>query len=267
VLYCMLNIFPSTAGVLLPAESITMNENCYNVLITDDSISLFCKSWLWMYATVFSSERWRRWHGSVKYPFYSPDFMAEAFMPFQIQNDLTLRHDFYSYCEHWFDCCLDGNIFEMQKDLPHSDKGLGLISLRDINISELYDGLFGVLEFVDARLFKFLKDNSFPSLYTSNEGDLCVMFGPLSLCNNGRNLQPNYYPRFIDRDMLSDEELLYTAARKCFKNTILGVIMLPPVHFHYILFEHYALRIHVTNNFLIMRGDQIYVDYGHVTVT
>jgi hypothetical protein len=223
-----------------------------------------------MYTKVFSSERWRRWHGFIKYPFYHHEFMANTFLPCHIYESMDLRLDFYSCCEHWFDCCLNNNIFEMQKDLPYSGGGFGLICSQDTHTQELYENLFGVLEFVEKKLFDYLSKNGYPSLYKSKEGDLCIMFGPLSLCNNGRNQLINHYPSFIDRDMLTDEELMYCSSRKQFTNVTtvaLGadLLVVPPTDSVLILFEHFALRMHVTNNIFILQGEQIFVDYGHLT--
>ncbi len=115
------------------------------------------------------------------------------------------------------------------------------------------------------NLFEFLVNNGYSSLYKTKEGDCCIVLGPLSLCNNGRAIQLNYYPQFIDRDMITDQELMYCSARKEFVLEI-GDFSLPPTRFHYILFEHYALRIHINNDVLLSAGEQILVDYGHLTV-
>jgi hypothetical protein len=217
-----------------------------------------------MYQHVFSSERWRRWHGSIRYPFYVDDFLTNTLLPEHIVSNHELKLDFYSSCEFWFDCCLTGDVFEMQKDLPSSGGGLGLVCLQDILFQDLADEMFGLLEFVNLKLFNFLKQNNYPSLYQTREGDFCVMFGPLSLCNNGRGIEQNYYPEFKDRHMITDEELMFCSSRKEYGS---NQVSFPPVQFVYILFNHFSLRLHVVNNMLLFAGEQIFVDYGHVTVT
>jgi hypothetical protein len=239
-----------------------MNIPCYERLINDNSISMFCKSWIWIYSKVFNSERWRRWHGHYRYPFYEPEFIHIFQSPLPVNQSEQSRLDFYSCCEHWYDCCIGGNSYEIQKDLPFSGGGLGLVSLHDTSYQDLYDDVFGVLEFVDDDLFSFLQNNNYPSLYKTKEGDLCVLFGPLSLCNNGRTENAlNFYPSFKDRHMLTDEELVYESMRKRFVDNN----EFPPRNFIYILFDHYSLRMHITNNIPIAAGVQIMVDYGFVT--
>jgi hypothetical protein len=147
--------------------------------------------------------------------------------------------------------------------LPNSGGGLGLVVLQNSHFQDLYDELFGVLEFVDIVLFTFLQLHNYPSLYESKEGDLCVLIGPLALCNNGRSMQlQNHYPSFKDRHMVTDKELVYESMRKQFFDED---DELPPTNFVFVLFSHFALRIHVTNNLLISAGSQIFVDYGFIT--
>jgi hypothetical protein len=241
-----------------------MNSVCFEAILADVSISMMCKSWVWMYTKILTSERWRRWHGGIKYPFYHPEFSNTLLRaPEQFLDDEATLADFYSCCEHWFDCCLLGNEFEIQKDLPDSGGGLGLVSLHDANYRDMYESVFGILEFVDERMFSVLKKNNYPSLYETAEGDLCIVIGPLSLCNNGRLLHPNkFYPRFKDRNMLTDEELIYESMRKQF----FRVNVLPPLQFVMVLFDHFALRMHIVDHPSIAAGEQLFVDYGFVTV-
>ena len=111
---------------------------------------------------------------------------------------------------------------------------------------------------VDDQLFAFLEINNYPSLYKTQEGDSCIMFGPLSLCNNGRadNNALNLFPTFKDRHFVTDEELMFESMRKQFVD---GRCIIA-------LFDHNALRMHVVNNLFIAAGEQIYVDYGFITV-
>jgi hypothetical protein len=202
----------------------------------------------------------------MKYPFYQEEFSKSVLQaPQTILHDVMLLGDFYSCCEFWFDCCMAGDVFEIQKDLPNSGGGLGLVSLRNTDYTALYEPVFGILEFVDKTLFSLLRRNCYPSLYKSREGDLCIVIGPLSLCNNGRLLHPNkFYPCFKDRNMLTDEELIFESMRKQFEDGI--DIVPPPPPFVLVLFDHLALRMHIVEPLSLAAGEQIYVDYGFVTV-
>lgn len=241
-----------------------MNEMIYNTLMNDSSITLLCKSWLWMYKTVFSSEVGRNWKqesGEVHYPFYDQAFIiiSEPIPDSILLLDAT-KFDFYSCCEHWFECCAKSEMFTIEYGLANSDGGLGLVVCCDLFYSDLEIGLFGVLEFVNPEMFDFLQRNKYQSLYVTQELDLCVVIGPISLCNNGRTHPHScYFPQFKDRNLITDEELMYVAFRKEFH--ALGF----PTKYTLVEFEHYALRIHVKHNRFLTCGEQIMVDYGVVT--
>jgi hypothetical protein len=229
----------------------------------DKSITLMCKSWLWMYTSVFKNELWRNWRGVEKFPFYCPIFCVNSSaIPAHILEVNETKQDFFSCCEHWYECCLENKFFEVKSKLPNSGGGLGLVASSDVFYAEIKNHVIGVLEFVNKDLFDFLKNNNYPSLYQTQEQDYCIVIGPLSLCNNGRTVHNNVrYPQFKDRDLLMDLELLYSGFRKDYKNEF----QIPFQSSRYIEFEHFALAMHVTNNILLRKGDQIMVDYGFVT--
>jgi hypothetical protein len=152
--------------------------------------------------------------------------------------------------------------FEVRNNLPYSDGGLGLVVRADIFYEDLEDCVFGALEFVDQELFQDLFNNNYPSLYITHERDYCIVVGPLSLCNNGSaNNQGVRYPRFVDRNLLTDEELMYKSFRKEYQQTA----ELPLSKWVLIEFEQYALRMHIANNIFLTTDAQIMVDYGFVT--
>jgi hypothetical protein len=238
-----------------------MNCASFNRLMEDVTITLSCKSWLWLRQFVFESERFRRWHGHHKFPFYDPEFSDSAlqFPPNLILNG-EQKLEFYSYCEFWYEKCIFNDIFEIQNGLPLSDGGLGLVCLHDVSDLRLKETVLGVLEFVDEELFLFLRLNDYSSLYVTNEGDFCILIGPLALCNNGRTVE-NFirFPTLTDRGW-NDEELMYDSFRREFIN------LQQTGGFIHVEFEHYAIEMDVRFDTLRLAGSQILVDYGFVTV-
>jgi hypothetical protein len=195
------------------------------------------------------------------YPFYDPELKDSILqVPLYLQGNNEMKKEFYSYCEHWYEKCIFNDIFEIQSDLPYSDGGLGLICIKDVSDIDLKEAVVGILEFIDEEMFEFLKLNDCSSLYITNEGDYCVLVGPLALCNNGRSVVTvNQFPEFTDRG-LNDEELMYQGFRKDFQPFPQGVGCI------HIEFEHFALRMDVRGNIIRTAGSQILVDYGFVTV-
>jgi hypothetical protein len=239
-----------------------MNDVCYQRLMADEDITIMCKSWLWLRKCVFNSERWRRWHGLHVYPFLDPQFCdTDLQIPLVFLGNALVTNEFYSYCEHWFEkCCVVNTDFEIQSDLPFSDGGLGLVCIHDVSDQQLGESVTGVLEFMDEDIFEFLRINGCSSLYVTNEGDFCILIGPLSLCNNGRSVENVVrFPRFTDRGFL-DEELMYHGFRREFIN-----VDQPAVDV-FIEFEHYSLKMDVLNDTIRLSGSQIFVDYGFVTI-
>jgi hypothetical protein len=235
-----------------------MNVLCYDVIMADHTITLMTKSWVWMYRTVFTNEKYLNWTNEVKYPFYNAEFTLQSLpIPEHILMHTATRLDFYSCCEHWFDSCALNTVFEIQSNLPNSGGGLGLVTRNDSFYKDLEEPIYGLLEFVDQNMFEYLVQCDYHSLYITREKDYCIVIGPLSLCNNGRTSQNVIrYPCFKDRNLLTDEELWFTAFRKEFSEN---------GQWSLIEFAHCALRMHVINNKFLTTGDQIMVDYGFVT--
>jgi hypothetical protein len=235
-----------------------MNVLCYNAIMADNTITLMAKSWMWMYLTVLTNDGYLNWPDKESYPFYNEEFIQlSAPIPQHIYLNAKSRLDFYSCCEYWYDCCARNAQFEIRSNLPDSGGGLGLVTRNDVFYEDLEESVYGLLEFVDQRLFDYLVLHDYQSLYISHESDYCIVIGPLSLCNNGRTHQNIVrFPQFKDRNLLTDEELWFTSFRKEYTEDGPSVM---------IEFEHCALRMHVTNNMFLTTGDQIMVDYGFVT--
>ncbi len=217
-------------------------------------MSMLCKAWIWMYEKVFRQERFRRWKGELRYPFYCPQFEAWFIVPHhQLLNSGNLLSDFYSCCEHWFETVCLNTVFQIVGGLPHSGEGgLGLVCEQNCFLYDLYEDISGVLEFVTQEMFIVLQDNGFTSLYETREHDFCILFGAVSLCNNG-SLLGQYWPSLIDRSYMGDNELEYHGLRRAY--TVF------PHTFQNVPFTHFSVRMHITEVKRVSVGDQIYVNY------
>ncbi len=230
-----------------------MNQYCKDLIFSDATVSMLCKSWIWMYENVFCRERFRRWRGHPHYPFYSEIYIDCFQIPVGVNGNGDDLDEFYSCCEHWFDCVCQNQRYEIIAGLPHSGEGgLGLVSKHRCHLYDLYEDISGVLEFVTDEMFLRLRNNGFNSLYETREHDRCILFGPLSLCNNS-TLLSDYWPSFIDRNYETDVELEYHGLRRSYTAF--------PHAYDFIPFSHFSVRMHITQEKDISVGEQIYMNY------
>jgi hypothetical protein len=228
-------------------------DSIIDLLNSTKTITILLKAWLFVYQKVLREERFRLCENypSNYYPFHDTRYKNHFIVPLEV---LFKKSYFLNCCEYWFDACCRNPVLLVKMGLRHSGGGLGVVSRIDSTL-ETFDGeVSGVLEFVSEKLFVELKRLSCGTLYQTREGDFCLMYGVLSLCNNSALLSDKMWPTLVDRDYLSHEELF---VNDCDNSRIAP-------NFKTLLMKHHAIKMHLSDRMkakVIQVDDQIFVNY------
>lgn len=184
-----------------------MNQACIDLLNSDKSITISCKAWLFIYKKVLLDDRFQSFAAQPLdyYPFYDETYSCWFELPLEVN---LRKKKFLKYCEYWFDACCRSNKIVVRKGLRFSGGGLGVVSKRKTTLGDFVDEVYGVLEFVTEEMFHDLEKLNCSTLYKTWENDLCLMYGTISLCNNSALLPDKLWPTLIDRDYVTNEELV-----------------------------------------------------------